>query len=69
VSQLVCSECGCTDDTPCIDPLTGETCYWIVGNNVPVCSACAVEPEPLVELATDHEADLFIRARRKAAGA
>ena len=91
----VCEGCGCTDGDACLDPETGEPCYWIESFDGDLCSVCfvalatgdedrlleraevrdtrifrergEVDP-PLVVIATDHEADLAIRERRKAAG-
>jgi len=70
----VCEGCGCTDRDACLDPATGEACYWVqgifgdLGGNL--CSACGriALATPLVEVFSDHEADLEIRERRKAAG-
>jgi len=74
----VCEGCGCTDDDACLDPETGEACYWVEAYDGDLCSVCAriviamnaandLE-ETLVKLFSDHEADLAIRERRKAAG-
>ena len=100
--RRVCEGCGCTDDDACLDPETGEACYWVEAYDGDLCSVCgrialAMTPElhsgmtdakfrssmvnalergytkpdsnePLIVLATEHEADLEIRERRKAAG-
>jgi hypothetical protein len=80
----VCAGCGCTEFEPCVDDEIGGACYWVEGISdangpLDICSNCAriaaelVAAEdvdaPLVELASEHEADLFIRERRKAASA
>jgi len=33
-----CRVCGCSEDNACIDPDTGEPCYWVEPD---LCSACA----------------------------
>ena len=40
--QGVCSMCGCTDLTPCVDEVTGECCQWIDEEQT-LCSDCALE--------------------------
>ena len=32
-----CRICGCTDDDACLDPETGELCYWVEED---LCSVC-----------------------------
>jgi hypothetical protein len=32
-----CRECGCTESTPCIDPVSGDPCSWAEKD---LCSAC-----------------------------
>ena len=34
----VCRHCGCTEDEPCWDPLTGWPCHWVEED---LCSVCA----------------------------
>ena len=83
--ERVCIGCGCTDATACVDEETGPTCAWVPDEELDICTFCAAiaiamaeaderdvaarSAAPLVELATEREADLFIRERRKAAGA
>lgn len=62
----VCSECGCTEERPCVDLITGEPCYW-ADEEQTICSACAYPQEadpPLVELLSEGEAAMYIRAMR-----
>ncbi len=35
--QRACRVCGCTNDRACIDPRTGQPCYWV---RPFLCSAC-----------------------------
>jgi hypothetical protein len=51
-----CSECGCTNTTPCVT--AGVPCHWVSDD---LCSACA---EPMVILVSDAEASAFLRDRR-----
>ena len=44
---MICSECGCTDDEACVDPLTGESCFWAEPN---LCSSCATAEAPYPNL-------------------
>ena len=37
IDQQVCRKCGCMDNTPCFDKVTG-TCWWVEED---LCSACA----------------------------
>jgi len=118
-----CVGCGCTDDDACLDPETGEPCFWLEGFAgdcqdpastavAYICSVCGrrmlelsesgaltmpdqdedafqaamraalewgeqfergyAKPDPnapLVEVFSEHQADLAIRERRKAARA
>jgi hypothetical protein len=101
-NERICVGCGCTDENACIDPVTGEPCYWVdtggTGLRGDLCSVCAYRAieetslgleqtdeefvslmhgalergftkrdsnAPLVEIYSDHEADLVIRERRK----
>ena len=36
----VCFQCGCTDDTPCIDPQVLDPCFW-ANDEETFCSWCA----------------------------
>jgi hypothetical protein len=38
-----CRVCGCTEHTPCPDPRTGTTCYWVERGPGPadLCNVCA----------------------------
>jgi len=38
--QKRCRECGCTDDNPCINKDTGETCGW---DSDDICNFCAIK--------------------------
>jgi hypothetical protein len=103
MAERICVGCGCGDESACLDPVTGESCYWVDtgGTGLPgcLCSVCAYRAiegasmgleqtdeeffadmlsslgsgftkrdsnAPLVEIYSDHEADLVIRERRKA---
>ena len=61
--QLRCSVCGCTETSACVDGISGETCSWIEGANIPICSFCAAE-QLTVEVYSEAEADRYIRAMR-----
>jgi hypothetical protein len=41
---MICEGCGCSDNRPCVDPITEEPCSWIEPG---LCSACAPEDYPL----------------------
>jgi hypothetical protein len=71
--MMTCIVCGCTDQAACVDSETGETCgwsWWRPGDGKGMCTFCGethIPEPPLVELVTESEADLFIRARRAGA--
>jgi len=64
----MCEVCGCTDDDPCVDEATGETCCWAGPD---LCSFCAhlTDVGPLIVPATDYQAQRFIDELRRARGA
>lgn len=35
-----CIDCGCSHYEPCLDPLTGGPCGWVL-EDPPLCSACS----------------------------
>lgn len=37
----VCEGCACTDDNACLDPDTGEPCFWVTDYAGDLCSVCA----------------------------
>jgi hypothetical protein len=40
---MVCRHCGCTDNTPCTDPITYSACYWA---EPWLCSSCVGKTIP-----------------------
>jgi len=40
-SERTCESCRCTDPHACLDPVTGQGCYWIEGFSGHLCSTCA----------------------------
>lgn len=76
-----CRVCGCSMLDPCIDVETGETCGWSVPGLCTFCAELDtdladslrrgfLEPgsdEPLVELASEADADRLIRELRHGA--
>ena len=66
----ICEGCGCTDDKACLDPETGEACHWVEAYDGDLCRVCAriLFELPMVDVFSEHEADLEIREQRKAAG-
>jgi hypothetical protein len=49
----ICEGCGCTDTDACLDPATGETCFWVEGFDGDICSICF---RVLTELGFDQSA-------------
>lgn len=68
-----CRACGCTEEEPCDDPVTGLPCYWIEHNLCSCCSEFAAsdgeeQDGPLVALYSEGEMNREIAARRAAGG-
>ncbi len=40
VTDIPCRICGCTDSNPCVDEVSGDTCYWV---ETDLCSFCSAE--------------------------
>jgi glycosyltransferase involved in cell wall biosynthesis len=63
----VCGACGCTDEAPCFDEMTGEPCAW-AGSERDLCTFCAecgeTRREPLIIPCGEYEAQRYIEARR-----
>jgi hypothetical protein len=74
---MTCRVCGCSDFDACVDPVTGETCWWV---REELCSTCAMfrsqlheafdagyqRPdgnEPRVSLATEADLNELLRER------
>jgi len=38
--ERVCRECGCSYFNPCMNTITGNTCYWVAED---LCSFCAAK--------------------------
>ncbi len=67
----ICEYCGCTDFAACLDPATGEGCYWVEEYEGDLCSVCAlrlnaaIEDSQRVEIYSPLEAQRFIEASRE----
>lgn len=35
--ERCCTQCGCTETTPCLDPVTDRGCHWMAAA---ICSCC-----------------------------
>lgn len=53
-----CRVCGCTETTPCLDPETGEPCFWVEPD---LCSACVSKHQvPATEGGEETSADVEV---------
>jgi hypothetical protein len=59
---MKCRICGCTDNNACIG--VEGPCYWVEDD---LCSACAEDEQPLVQLCTEGDLNHEIAFRRSEA--
>ncbi|MEQ1861865.1 MAG: hypothetical protein ABMA13_18255 [Chthoniobacteraceae bacterium] len=56
-----CWRCGCMDDAPCVDLLTGEACAWTDGRRN-FCTGCALDYGGLMMTPPQPDSEVLVGA-------